>query len=107
VKLRACPKDTVWACAATAKRARALVAAKSGFAKYGAEGDRSPWQDEAVTSCVLQPTMSLMSPETVVREDGSPVDSRGKGAECHRRALSRHSKTVETIEANVSGPLNG
>jgi hypothetical protein len=68
-------KDTVWACAATAKRARALVAAKSGFAKYGAEGDQSPWQDEAVTSCVLQPTMSLMSPETVVREDGSLVDS--------------------------------
>ena len=31
-------KDTVWACAPTAKRARDLVAAKSGFAKYGAEG---------------------------------------------------------------------
>jgi hypothetical protein len=51
-----------------------LVAAKSGFAKYGAAGDQSPWQDKAVTSCVLQPTMSLMSPETVVREDGSFVD---------------------------------
>jgi len=51
-------KDTIWACAPTAKRARELAAAKSGFAKYGAEGDQSPWQDEAVTSCVLQPTMS-------------------------------------------------
>jgi len=67
-------KDTVWACAPTAKRARDLVAAKSGFAKYGAEGDQSPWQDQAVTSCILQPTMPLMSPETVVREDGSLVD---------------------------------
>jgi hypothetical protein len=35
-------KDTVWACAPTAKQARDLVAAKSGFAKYAAEGDRSP-----------------------------------------------------------------
>ena len=67
-------KDTVWACAPTAKQARDLVAAKSGFAKYGAKGDQSPWQDGAVTSCVLQPTMSLMSPETVIREDGSLVD---------------------------------
>ena len=41
---------------------------KSGFSKYGAEGDRPPWQDEAVTSCVLQPTMSLMSSETVVKK---------------------------------------
>lgn len=67
-------KDTVWACAPTAKQARELVAAKSGFAKYAAEGDRSPWEDEAVTSCVLEPTISLMSAGTVVREDGSLVD---------------------------------
>ena len=67
-------RDTVWACAPTAKQARDLVAAKSGFAKYGAEGDQSPWQDEVITSCVPQPTMSLMSPETVVREDGSLVE---------------------------------
>jgi hypothetical protein len=51
-----------------------LVAAKSGFAKYGPQRDQSPWQDEAVTSCVPQPTMSLMSPETVVRDDGGLVD---------------------------------
>ena len=67
-------QECVWAAAPTPKKARDLVAAKSGFAKYGAKGDQSPWQDGAVTSCVLQPTMSLMSPETVVREDGSLVD---------------------------------
>jgi hypothetical protein len=67
-------KDTVWACAPTVKRARDLVTAKSGFAKYGVEGDQSRWHDQAVTSRVHQPTMSLMNPETVVREDGSLVD---------------------------------
>jgi hypothetical protein len=35
--------DTLWACAPTAMQEHDLVAAKSGFAKYGAEGDRSPW----------------------------------------------------------------
>ncbi len=67
-------KDTVWACAATAKQARDLVAAKSGFARHDAPGVQSPWRDEAVTSCVLEPTMSLMRAESVVREDGSLVD---------------------------------
>ncbi len=67
-------KEVVWACAATPKQARDLVAAKTGFAELGAAGVKSPWQDEAATSCVLAPTMSLMRAESVVREDGSLVD---------------------------------
>ena len=67
-------KDTVWACAPTAKHARDLVAAKSGLARRAAPGVVSPWRDEAVTSCVLEPTMRLMRAQTVVREDGSLVD---------------------------------
>jgi hypothetical protein len=67
-------KDCVWACAPSLREARDLVAAKTGFAALGATGANSPWQDEAVTSCVLQPTMTLMCAGDVVREDGSPVD---------------------------------
>lgn len=67
-------KDCVWACAPTPTEARDLVAAKTGFATLGATGAKSPWQDEAVTSCVPQPTMTLMRAGEVVREDGSPVD---------------------------------
>jgi hypothetical protein len=67
-------KDTVWACAPTAAQARDLVAAKSGFAKHAEAGAISPWQDATATSCVLEPTMSLMRPGSVVREDGSRVD---------------------------------
>ena len=50
-------KDTVWACAPTAKRTRDLVVINSGFAKYGAKGDQSPWQDEAATSCAAAPSL--------------------------------------------------
>lgn len=67
-------KNTVWACAPTAEDARELVAAKTGFARLGVRGARSPWQDATVTTCVLQPTMKLLSAEDVVRQDGSSVD---------------------------------
>jgi hypothetical protein len=67
-------KDTVWACAPTARHARDLVAAKSGFAKHEAPGVISPWRDATITSCALEPTMRLMRAQTVVREDGSLVD---------------------------------
>jgi hypothetical protein len=67
-------KDTVWACAATAQAARDLVTAKSGFAKHAPADVRSPWRDATVTSCDLDPTITLMDPQTVVREDGSLVD---------------------------------
>ncbi len=67
-------KDTVWACAPTAQAARDLVAVKSGFAKHAEAGAKSPWRDATVTSCVFDQTITLMSRETVVREDGSLVD---------------------------------
>jgi hypothetical protein len=70
----------VWACAPTPREARDLVAAKAGFATLGATGAKSPWQDEAITSCVLQPTMTLMRTGDVVREDGSPVDFKSAEA---------------------------
>jgi hypothetical protein len=73
-------KDCVWACAPSPTEARDLVAANTGFATLGATGAKSPWQDEAVTSCVLQPTMSLMSAGDVMREDGSPVDYKSASA---------------------------
>jgi hypothetical protein len=50
-------KDTVWTCAPTAKRARDLLVINSGFAKYGAKRDQSPWQDEATTSCAAAPSL--------------------------------------------------
>ena len=67
-------RDTVWACARTPQRARDLVTAKTGFAAPDANEIKSPWQDETVTSCVLDSTMSLMDADTVVRQDGSLVD---------------------------------
>ena len=36
-------------------------------------GRRLPWQDEKVTSCVLDPTMNYPDPGEVIREDGSKV----------------------------------
>jgi len=73
-------KNRIWACAPTPKDARDLVATKTRFSMLGVIGARSPWQDEAVTSCVLQPSMTHMSAGDVVREDGSPVDYTGVDA---------------------------
>ncbi len=66
-------KDTVWACAPNSNEARELVAAKTGAAARNGEAPRSPWRVEAASSCVLDPSMSLMDAATVVRQDGSLV----------------------------------
>ncbi len=66
-------KDTVWASAPTANDARALVAEKTRLDAPGAAGFESPWQNKAVTPCVWEPSMSHISPGTVVRADGSLV----------------------------------
>lgn len=66
-------KDAVWASAPTARDARNLVADKTRLDAPGAGGFNSPWQDEAVISCVWQPSMSRISAGTVVRADGSIV----------------------------------
>ncbi len=73
-------KGSIWACAPTPQEARDLVASKSGFGAFAGIGARSPWQDDAVTSCVLQPSMKLMNAGDVVREDGSSVDYTGTDA---------------------------
>ena len=66
-------KETVWACAPDEISARAMVAARTFVAAPDRHGDKTPWQDELVTSCILDPTMSLMRAGTVVRQDGSAV----------------------------------
>ncbi|WP_294533224.1 hypothetical protein [uncultured Rhodoblastus sp.] len=66
-------KEHVWAGAATAAEARELVAAKSGFSRLAKPGAVSPWNDERVTSCVEEPTLSHPGVGQVIREDGSKV----------------------------------
>jgi hypothetical protein len=66
-------KDRVWAAAPTLKKARELVAAKTKLHVQSAAGDESPWLLEAVTSCLLEPTMTHVDAGTVVRADGSLV----------------------------------
>ena len=66
-------KDVVWACAPDPSSARALVAAKTRLADHAEEPIPSPWENEALTSCILDPTMSLMHADDVVRQDGSVV----------------------------------
>lgn len=66
-------KDSVWASAPTPKEARDLVAEKTKPGVQGAIGFKSPWQDEAVTSCVWEPSMTYIDPWTVARADGSIV----------------------------------
>jgi hypothetical protein len=65
--------ETVWACAPTARDARDLVAKKTASGVQGVTGSRSPWLDEAITSCVWEPSMTHIRAETVVRADGSTV----------------------------------
>jgi hypothetical protein len=60
-------KDGVWAGAQTEDEARALVASKTSL------GGQSPWQDAAITSCTLDPTISYLGAGDVVRLDGSAV----------------------------------
>lgn len=65
-------KDSVWASAETPEAARELVADKT---KLGDEdAGESPWRLEAVTSCVVEPTMTHVDAGTVVRGDGSLVE---------------------------------
>ena len=66
-------KDSVWACAPTRNDARNLVADKTKLDVHGATGFQSPWRDAAVTSCVLEPSMTHIHTGTVVRADGSIV----------------------------------
>jgi hypothetical protein len=69
-------KETVWACAPDVGSARAMVAARTFVIEPDRQGDKAPWEDEEVTSCILDPTMSLMRAGTVVRQDGSAVGER-------------------------------
>ncbi len=70
-------KECVWTNAATPKEARDLVAAKttpdSQVVTAFSHMPVSPWQNEAVTSCVWEPSMSHIRAGTVVRADGSMV----------------------------------
>lgn len=66
-------KDSLWTNAATPSQARDLVAAKTGFDAQALPAAPSPWRDEKVTSCKLEPTMDYPAPGDVIREDGSVV----------------------------------
>jgi hypothetical protein len=66
-------KDTVWACAPTPNAARKLVADKTALDVDGGRELASPWENEALTSCVREPTMTLLRAGAVVRADGSNV----------------------------------
>ena len=68
-------KDVVWACAPDPGSARALVAGRTRMVSHDENQLRSPWEDEAVTSCVLDPTMSLLHADAAVRQDGSIDDA--------------------------------
>jgi hypothetical protein len=66
-------KDGVWASAPSPKEARDLVTEKTRVGTQAAAGMKSPWQDETVTSCVFEPSMSHIPAGSVVRADGSHV----------------------------------
>jgi hypothetical protein len=66
-------QECVWAAAPTPKEARDLVANKTGVGLDGAAGITSPWQDERVTSCILEPSITHVRAGTIVRGDGSLV----------------------------------
>jgi hypothetical protein len=68
-------KDVVWACAPSPESARALVAAKTRVEPPHEDQHQSPWENQNVTSCDLDPSMSLLHPGAVVRQDGSAVDT--------------------------------
>jgi hypothetical protein len=53
-----------------------MVAERTFVAEPDRHGEKSPWENELVTSCILDPTMSLMRAGTVVRQDGSAVGQR-------------------------------
>ena len=67
-------QECVWASAPTPKDARDLVADKTRRRVLSETGIKSPWQDEAVTSCILDPSMIHIRAGAVVRTDGSIVD---------------------------------
>ena len=70
-------KGSLWTAAVTPFGARDLVARRTAIivpAACGtAYGSKSPWLDFAITSCVLDPSMTQIDEGTVVREDGSSV----------------------------------
>ena len=70
---RSVEKDTVWACAATPSAARKLVAGKAALEASTKAEFKSPWENATLTSCVEEPTMTLLNPGDVVRADGSRV----------------------------------
>ena len=70
--------DVVWACAPNAAWARALVAGKTRVRSHGKDLLESPWEDQNLTSCILDPTMSLLHAGDVVRQDGSAIHTRAQ-----------------------------
>lgn len=66
-------QEGVWVGAATEADARDLAARKTAIAKDGRMGTKSPWQDPAITSCTLDPSMNHVRAGSVVRADGSLV----------------------------------
>lgn len=70
-------KECVWVGARTAKEARDLAAERTSVdTQTPADPPRpttSPWQDETLTSCVWEPTITHVRAGTVERADGSIV----------------------------------
>jgi hypothetical protein len=67
-------KNTVWTCAPTPEEARELASVKSGFASAAPKDVASPWKNDSLVSCTIEPTMSYPDPGQVIREDGSLVE---------------------------------
>ena len=65
--------EVVWACAPNPASARALVASKTRTKSHDHDLPESPWEDQKLTSCTLDSTMSLLDAGAVVRQDGSSV----------------------------------
>lgn len=68
-------QDGIWACAPDETSARLLAASRTRVSQPDRRAVGTPWEDSSVTSCVLDPTMSLMRAGTVVRQDGSVVSN--------------------------------
>ena len=69
--------ECVWAGAATPSAARDLVAAKTGLAMAVKPGFppmlRSPWQDDSLTTCVLDPSRTDVPEHSVITANGHCV----------------------------------
>jgi hypothetical protein len=65
--------EPLWAGSLTPGDARNLVATKTRLGAQAPTATQSPWLDQAVTSCVLEPSIRHIHADTVVRADGSTV----------------------------------